>query len=213
MPDVSSQEILNLYKNGPVDDAVAQKTIGMTFGVNKALAQGALGVVSAVWNAESVESAKRLVLEGCMRKGGVNCQVIDINGEPIGPPPAQPGRGTSEAPQKDVWGKYQNGGFNKAYAVGTNGVAGASWNLGSAEGAKNAALTRCIVFGRENCEVIEINGGPVEQAITLPKASDMWNSYQEKPPRKAYAQAENGAAGAGYGASSDEEAIDLPRHN
>lgn len=47
---------------------------------------------------------------------------------------------------------------NKAYAIGTNKIAGAAWGARDPQEAQKLAIETCIKLGGENCNVIDING-------------------------------------------------------
>ncbi|UTV29696.1 trypsin-like peptidase domain-containing protein [Photobacterium atrarenae] len=58
----------------------------------------------------------------------------------------------------DLYNQYKNKPDNKAYAIGTNGVAGSSWGASTKEEAMTLALDTCKKTGGKNCNVTEVNG-------------------------------------------------------
>jgi len=64
----------------------------------------------------------------------------------------------------DTYGLYKNYRLqsdNKAYAIGTNKIAGAAWGASNAQEAQDLAIETCVKLGGENCNIVDINGSSV----------------------------------------------------
>lgn len=61
----------------------------------------------------------------------------------------------------ELYQSYRLQSDNKAYAIGSNKVAGAAWGASDTEEAMKLANETCIKLGGINCRVIEINGSSV----------------------------------------------------
>lgn len=63
-----------------------------------------------------------------------------------------------------LYSQYRGKPNNKAFSIGTNGIAGASWSAASKTQAMELAQKTCIDTGGFNCNVTEINGAPISNA-------------------------------------------------
>ncbi|MGF1733201.1 MULTISPECIES: hypothetical protein [Photobacterium] len=50
---------------------------------------------------------------------------------------------------------------NKAYAIGTNKIAGAAWGARDIQEAQKLAIETCVKLGGKNCNIVDINGSSV----------------------------------------------------
>ncbi len=47
---------------------------------NKALAIGSNNIYGTAWNVPTIEQAKQIALESCIRGRGINCKIVSVNG-------------------------------------------------------------------------------------------------------------------------------------
>ncbi|WP_299021434.1 hypothetical protein [uncultured Photobacterium sp.] len=52
---------------------------------------------------------------------------------------------------------------NKAYAMGTNKIAGAAWGARDTKEAAQLAIETCKEWGGVNCNIVDINGSAVSK--------------------------------------------------
>jgi len=67
----------------------------------------------------------------------------------------------STTPADNLYSQYRAKPNIKAFSIGTNGVAGASWGASTAAAAIELAQKTCKKSGGLNCSVTEVNGAPV----------------------------------------------------
>jgi hypothetical protein len=79
-------------------------------GGNKALAVGTNGTTGAVWNHSSKEGAAATALKQCVSAGGINCRVVEINGNPVD-------HATNLPVNRKLRDAYEHGGGNKKYCL------------------------------------------------------------------------------------------------
>ena len=79
----------------------------------------------------------------------------------------------------NLYTQYRGKANNKAFSIGTNGVAGAAWGASSKDAAMRLAQKTCVDSGGLNCGVTEVNGTPISNQANLtssPKNSTV-NNY------------------------------------
>jgi hypothetical protein len=69
---------------------------------------------------------------------------------------------TSSGSLQELWNNYENEPYNKAYAIASNGIAGAASGQQSKDTAVHLARVECINSGGIDCKVVDINGQPPE---------------------------------------------------
>lgn len=83
----------------------------------------------------------------------------------------------STTPADDLYSKYRAKPNIKAFSIGTNGVAGASWGASSTSEAIDLAQKTCMNSGGLNCSVTEVNGSPVSNFKPVQNKSETVNNY------------------------------------
>ncbi|MGF1875294.1 trypsin-like peptidase domain-containing protein [Photobacterium frigidiphilum] len=76
-----------------------------------------------------------------------------------------------------LYNQYKNKPDNKAYSIGTNGVAGSAWGASTKEEAIELAQQTCRKTGGLNCNVTEVNGRPLSSNDSQVKNFRTVNNY------------------------------------
>lgn len=76
-----------------------------------------------------------------------------------------------------LYNQYKNKPDNKAYSIGTNGVAGSAWGASTKEEAIELAQQTCKKTGGLNCNVTEVNGRPLSSTNSQVKNFRTVNNY------------------------------------
>lgn len=72
----------------------------------------------------------------------------------------------------NLYNQYRGKANNKAFSIGTNGVAGAAWGASSKDEAMRLAQKTCVDSGGLNCGVTEVNGTPISNQANLASSSN-----------------------------------------
>ncbi|MGF1734337.1 trypsin-like peptidase domain-containing protein [Photobacterium satsumensis] len=79
----------------------------------------------------------------------------------------------------NLYNQYRAKPNNKAFAIGTNSVAGAAWGAPTTTEAMKLAKKTCVDSGGNNCSVTEVNGNPIttQTAVTPSSTNSTVNNY------------------------------------
>lgn len=72
----------------------------------------------------------------------------------------------------NLYNQYRAKPNNKAFAIGTNSVAGAAWGAPTTTEAMKLAKKTCVDSGGNNCSVTEVNGNPVSTQSESPTVNN-----------------------------------------
>lgn len=83
----------------------------------------------------------------------------------------------STTPADNLYSQYRAKPNIKAFSIGTNGVAGASWGASSTANAIELAQRTCKNSGGLNCSVTEVNGAPVSNLNPVQNKNETVNNF------------------------------------
>jgi hypothetical protein len=80
---------------------------------------------------------------------------------------------TNPTSKQQLWKRYQEQSYNKAYVIASNGITAAAWGRQSTDIAIHIARVECMNKGGVDCAVVDVNGQPPEiQTATIKKSSE-----------------------------------------